>query len=128
MPDPLAIDDVAHLHSRSQLAMLALRTENRDLRLRQIFQNHRGHVPERTRVIILQQEDRVVRSDFLHFGLQGSRNVPGSLIGNDGDAFLWFELEAHPDRVARAGRKLSINRVYSAPVRHWEDESFTPET
>jgi hypothetical protein len=60
----------------------------------------------------------VLRPNFLNFGLQRGRNVPGRFIRDNGDALVRLEPKANPKGVARTGRKFGIYGIDRKTVRH----------
>src|SRR5438105_5129061 len=109
MPNVMTIDHCGHLAPDCKFSRQTLCGKDRYLRLREIVQNLARHFRERTRIVILQNEYRVIRSDLLDLCLQSRGNVTRRFVGDDGDALVRLESKTNAKRIACARRKLGVN-------------------
>src|SRR5947209_14977973 len=67
MSDPVIVHYRCHLCARSELARLRLRSQNRDLRARQILQDCFRHKLKRPSGMVLEHKQTVIRTDAFDF-------------------------------------------------------------
>jgi hypothetical protein len=114
----LPVDDVAHLHTGTQLATLGLGAEDTDLRIRQIIENDSRHVCQRPVRVFFQHEHGMLCSDLFHLALERRGDFPSKLIGNDGDPLLRLHSQAISDGITRAGLQFRIDLNGVGAVGH----------
>ena len=68
--------------------------KNRDLRLRQVFEDYFRHIVKRAWRIIFENENGVVGADLFHFRAQGRGDVARRFVGDNGDPFVGLEAQA----------------------------------
>jgi hypothetical protein len=97
---------------------LRLRAKDTDLRFREIFQNDRRHIGQRTLSVFLQNKDGMLRADFFDFALERRGNIARCFVGDDRDPFFPFQPKTIADGISRSGLELRIDRDGVVAVRH----------
>ncbi len=110
MAHAAAIDDVGHLHARSQLVRLHVHGEDADLALLHVGGDDVGQRGQRPRREVFEDE-RLARRRRPVVDLvdQAGGDVFAFAVGDDGDALVRLDVEADANRVAGAGEQFGVD-------------------
>ncbi len=92
-----AVDDVGHLHARAELIGLHLHGKDGDLRGFHVGQHGGGHVGERARGEVFEEEGVPRAADGGELGGEGGGDGRGDAIGDQRDFFLGLDAQAGGD-------------------------------
>ncbi len=98
-----AVDDVGHLHARAKFVGLHLHGENGNLRGFHVFEDGGGHVGERARREIFEDEGIEGASALGELGGDGGSDRLGDAVGDERDLLVGLNAQAGEDGGTSAG-------------------------